>query len=225
MQCRTERNKKIERISNNEYRITIFDLKMIDNDEGYIKFNLNWTEKEFNFSDQEFELINSYRTKLFELNLIGAYPNGIGFGNISIRSEENKFIISGSATGNFKELEKKHYSLVTDFDIKNNRVKCLGLTKASSESMTHAAIYSSNKKIQSVIHIHHQKMWDKYLHHLPTTDEKAEFGTPEMAFEIQKLANNDKGIIIMGGHTEGIISYGQTIEEAYHLLLKYYNKI
>ena len=200
-------------------------LKMVKPDEGYIKFNLNWTEKEFNFSDQEFNLINSYRTKLFELNLIGAYPNGIGFGNISIRTNNNEFIISGSATGNFKKLEKKHYSLVTNFDIKNNQVTSKGLTKASSESLSHAAIYMSNKDINSVIHIHNQKMWDKYLNNLPTTNKKAEFGTPELAFEIQKKIENSNGIIIMGGHPEGIISYGQTIEEAYNLLLKYYNNI
>jgi ribulose-5-phosphate 4-epimerase/fuculose-1-phosphate aldolase len=198
---------------------------MVKPDEGYIKFNLHWDQKEFDFLDDDFKLLNSYRTKLFELNLIGAYPDGIGFGNISIRTKENHFIISGSATGNERNLEKKHYSLVTDFDIRNNLVHSVGLTKASSESMSHAAIYMANKKIKSVIHIHHKKMWNYYLHTLPTTNEKAEFGTPELAFEVQKHVNSNNGIIIMGGHPEGIITYGHSIEKAYNTLIEYYNKI
>ena len=115
-------------------------------DEGYIKFNLNWEEKGFDFNYMDFLQINSYRKKLYELELIGAYPDGIGFGNISIRNNKSEFIISGSATGNFKNLTKKHYSLVKDYNIHKNSVLCKDLNKASSESLTHAAIYESNKE-------------------------------------------------------------------------------
>ena len=193
--------------------------------EGYIKFNLSWEEKSFDFSDQDFMHINSCREKLFEMGLIGAYPDGIGFGNLSIRYNRNEFIISGSATGNFKNLSKEHFSLVKDYDILKNSIRCEGLTKASSESLSHAAIYESNMDVNAVIHIHHKDMWDKYLNDLPTTDKKAEFGTPEIALEIQKLANQDSGIIIMGGHTEGIISYGKSIDKAEGIILKYFNKL
>ncbi|MBU8893574.1 MAG: class II aldolase/adducin family protein [Bacteroidales bacterium] len=193
-------------------------------DEGYIKFNLNWDKKAFNFSDQDFSQINSTRKNLFETGLIGAYPDGIGFGNLSIRTEKNEFIISGSATGNFENLTKEHYSLVKDYDIHKNSVRCEGFSKASSESLSHAIIYESNPKVNAVIHVHHNDMWKKYLNHLPTTNKKAEFGTPEIALEIKKLANQSSGIIIMGGHREGIISYGKFLNEAEEIILKYFNK-
>lgn len=195
------------------------------NSEGYIKFNLSWEEKAFDFDDPDFMRINSCRNKLFEMGLIGAYPDGIGFGNLSIRYNRNEFIISGSVTGNFKNLTKEHYSLVKDYDIFKNSVNCIGLTKASSESLSHAAIYESNMDVNAVIHIHNNDMWNKYLNDLPTTDKKAEFGTPEIALEIKKLANQNSGIIIMGGHTEGIISYGKSLNEAKEILLKFYNKL
>ena len=198
---------------------------MIKIDEGYIKFNLSWEEKSFDFNDHDFIKINSCREKLFNLGLIGAYPDGIGFGNLSVRYNKNEFIISGSSTGNFKTLSKDDYSLVKDYDILKNSVRCEGLTKASSESLSHAAIYESNININAVIHIHNKEMWDKYLNDLPTTDKKAEFGTPEIALEINKLANNSSGIIIMGGHQEGIISYGKSINEAEKIILKYFNKL
>jgi len=197
----------------------------MNRDEGYIKFNLNWKEKTFDFSDNEFTQLNLYRNNLVELGLIGLYPDGIGFGNISIRQANNRFIISGSATGGIKNLTKEHYALVTEYNLQNNHVICKGLTKASSESMSHAAIYQSNTNVNAVIHIHHQKLWEKLIHVLPTTDKKAEFGTPEMAFEISKLSKTDLGIIIMGGHPEGIISYGKNLEEAYTTLIKHYNEL
>jgi ribulose-5-phosphate 4-epimerase/fuculose-1-phosphate aldolase len=193
--------------------------------EGYIKFNLNWEEKSFDCSDKDFHEINLNRQKLYEAGLIGAYPDGIGFGNLSIRNNKNQFIISGSATGNFKNLSKEHFALVKDFDISKNSVHCIGLTKASSESLSHAAIYNSNPEVNAVIHTHHNDMWDTYLNDLPTTNKKAVFGTPEIALEIAKLANLPSGIIIMGGHPEGIISYGKTIEKAYNILIEYFNKL
>ena len=193
-------------------------------DEGYIKFNINWNQNQFDFTDKDFQNLNHYRDKLFELGLIGAYSDGIGFGNLSVRYNKNQFIISGSATGNFKNLSKDHFALVTDFDILKNNVHCIGLTKASSESLSHAAIYNSNPEVNAVIHIHHKDMWDTYLNDLPTTNKKAEFGTPEIALEIAKLANLPSGVIIMGGHPEGIISYGKTLNDAIEILFKYYHK-
>lgn len=198
---------------------------MTIHDEGYIKFNLNWEEKGFDFKDKDFLQINSYRNKLYELELIGAFPDGTGFGNISIRYNKNEFIISGSATGNIKNLSKNDYSLVKDYNINKNSVHCEGLTKVSSESLTHAAIYETNQEVNAVIHIHHETMWSRYLDDLPTTDKKAEFGTPEIAMEIKKLANHNSGIIIMGGHQEGIIAYGKSLFETEEIILNYYNKL
>ena len=80
-------------------------------DEGYIKFNCKWI-KDRQISIDKLSEINKLRDRLYRLGLIGAYDNGIGFGNISIRSGKNDFIITGSATGNFHELNENHYVLV-----------------------------------------------------------------------------------------------------------------
>jgi len=193
--------------------------------EGYIKFNLNWEKTPFDFTDIDFLSLNSCRQKLFELGLIGAYPDGIGFGNLSLRYKKDEFIISGSETGNFKNLSKEHYALVEEFNIKQNSVHCIGLTKASSESMSHAAVYDSNPNVNAVIHVHHKKLWDNYLNIFPTTDFKAEFGTPEIAFEIFRLATSNNGIIIMGGHEEGIIGYGENLNETTNIIMNLYNTL
>jgi len=191
-------------------------------EEGYIKFNIEWEKQSIDLPDQLFLSMNLWRQKLYVMELIGAFADGVGFGNISIRNHNNQFFITGSATGNIQKLFQKHYALVKNFDLENNYIHCTGLTKASSESLSHAAIYQSNQEVNAVIHIHSQKFWKKYIHHLPTTNENAAFGTPEIAREISTLTTKEKGIIIMGGHPEGIISYGKSLDDAGNILLKYY---
>jgi L-ribulose-5-phosphate 4-epimerase len=186
--------------------------------DGYIKFTCNWMKKPININN--LSELNKWRNKLYKLELIGAYDNGIGFGNMSTRLKNNSFIITGSATGNLKRLTKKHYSLVKDFNIKNNFLTCSGETKASSESLSHAIIYENYLKVNAVIHIHNLKLWNKLKNKFPTTDKKAKYGTPEMAFEIKKLLKKNKNqVIIMGGHKEGILAFGKNIEEAGNIIL------
>lgn len=190
-------------------------------DEGYIKFNIDWEEQKLQLDSSQFNEINKCRNELFELGLIGAYENGIGFGNISVRTEGNQFLITGSATGNIQNLNENHYSLVKEYDLNKNEVKCTGLTKASSESLSHAIIYESIAGVNAVIHTHNLDMWKQNLDKLPTTNKNASFGTPEMALEIKKLLKTEQGIIIMGGHEEGILCYGKTLKEAQDLLISY----
>lgn len=192
-------------------------------DEGYIKFNCDWI-KAGPIDSNLIQELNVWRDTLYKLGLIGVYNNGIGFGNLSFRIENNSFLISGSATGNLKKLNENHYSLVTDYDLLNNTLTCTGPIKASSESLSHAAIYEYSPRINAVIHIHSISLWEKLKNKVPTTSEKATYGTPEMAFEIKRLFKEtlvtDEKIIVMGGHQEGIIAFGKTLEEAGKILLE-----
>ena len=109
-------------------------------DEGYIKFNCDW-EKTIHLQYSQIEKLNVWRRKLHNVKLLGVYPDGIGFGNVSQRAERNIFYITGSKTGSYEKLDASHFSEVIDFDIEKNWVKCKGETIASSESMSHAIIY------------------------------------------------------------------------------------
>ena len=191
-------------------------------DEGYIKFNCKWIKSPPLPKDQ-IEEINAWRDKLYNLGLIGAYPDGIGFGNISIRTVSRTFIITGSATGNHKKLDQHHYVLVTEYELIQNSLTCTGPIKASSESLSHAVIYECTPETNAVIHIHNMEMWKKYIHKLPTTKTNVLYGTPEMANEIKRLFIEtdvgEKKILIMGGHQEGVITFGKTLNEAGEILL------
>lgn len=195
--------------------------------EGYVKYQTQRVPKHL----PEFSLFNSLnkiRTKLYNKNLIGLYPNGIGFGNISIRYRDESFIISGTATGTENTLTKDQYCIVTSCDLRNNTVYTEGMIDASSESMSHGIIYATLPEINAVIHIHSRSIFDfmlarKYL----KTESHVPYGTPEMAFAIADLITKTEkhdGIFVMGGHDEGIIAYGKDLFTAYCLIKNLYEK-
>jgi ribulose-5-phosphate 4-epimerase/fuculose-1-phosphate aldolase len=193
--------------------------------EGYIKFNCKLIESK-PFPLANLAQMNNWRDKLYSLNLIGANKEGIGFGNLSTRFEGNTFLITGSATGNFVKLNEDHYVLVKDYNFAKNSLICEGPIKASSESLSHAAVYESSQEINAVIHVHNLNLWKKLINKFPTTDMNAQYGTPEMANESKRLFREsnalERKIIIMGGHKEGIISFGKNLEEAGNILLEEY---
>jgi len=156
--------------------------------DGSLKFDCHLTTEKMVIPSELFDPLNQWREKLWDKCLIGAYPDGIGYGNISIRiPNTDQFYISGTATGGIPELDQLHYPLVERCNPLLNAIWCRGLIKASAESMSHAAIYASNPEIGAVVHIHNRELWETYIDLLPTTNKTVEYGTPEMAYEISKI--------------------------------------
>jgi L-ribulose-5-phosphate 4-epimerase len=190
--------------------------------EGYLKFNPQWIKEPITIDPGLLSKINHVRSELITKRYLGVLPDGIGFGNISVRvGDTNLFIITGSATGRFLVLDISHLALVESTSIEENSLVCRGLTAASSESMSHAIIYKTLPGVNAVIHIHDAKLWENNFNQLPTTDPSAEYGTPEMAFSIQRLITEtrmEKGVLVMGGHEEGLIAFGSNLEESLFLL-------
>ena len=192
-------------------------------DEGYIKFHCDWIDGP-SPEWHRVSALNDWRQLLFDAGLIGAYRDGIGYGNISVRTTStNEFIVTGSATGVVPKLRPEHFTRVVEFDVAANYVKCRGPVEASSESLTHAAFYRASKSIQAVIHIHNAELWHRYLNILPTTSPDVAYGTPEIANEVYRLLKQDpapkKQIVVMGGHEDGVMAYGNSLGHAASILL------
>ena len=196
-------------------------------DEGYIKFN-SQLHNAFPPAEWDVEQVNLWRDRLFEMKLIGAYDDGIGYGNISIRSPHtDEFIITGTSTGGLALLFPEHFTRVKSYDIDRNSVVCEGKIHASSETMTHAAVYACDRDIGAVIHIHSAEHWRRLLGVIPTTSESAAYGTPEMAREIFRLYRETDfpvvRVMAMAGHEEGILSFGPTLDDAGARLMEILN--
>ena len=186
-------------------------------DEGYIKYVSDWTPGPAPDAVST-ALLDTWRRPLYNAGLIGHYEElGVGFGNLSVRFGE-QFIISGTQTGHLATTTADHYALVTSYDIERNRVSSTGPVQASSETLTHAAIYELNNSINAVVHVHSLELWETLRHRLPTTSANISYGTPEMAREFSRLYSDTTfstgGIAVMAGHEEGLVSIGATLEDA-----------
>ena len=196
-------------------------------DEGQLKYTAEHTQTPA-VEVSGWEKLNDARSRLFNLGLVGVTPCGIGFGNLSIRAQADKFLISGTATGAFAVLTNNDYCLVSYFDIHKNHVVSFGPVRPSSESMTHGSVYLANSKVNAVIHIHSRAIFDGMIHaSYAATPQTAAYGTPEIAIAIGKCVQEtgeEEGAIVLLGHDEGVITYGPTVEKAFSLIQELYNK-
>ncbi|OLE70214.1 MAG: hypothetical protein AUG74_07845 [Bacteroidetes bacterium 13_1_20CM_4_60_6] len=68
------------------------------------------------------------------------------------------------------------------------------------------------------------KLWTALLHKVPTTPEKVEYGTPEMACAVRGLFDNTdvrkKKIFLMAGHKGGVMAFGRDLRSAFAQLTK-----
>ena len=194
-------------------------------DEGYTKYEFDWRQTPALAAELVADL-NAWRNRLYDEGFIGYYPElKVGFGNVSIREgDADTFIISGTQTGHIAQTDETHYGLVVSCDIGANRVHCEGPVQASSEALTHAAIYALDPAIRAVVHAHDTALWNELMDRIPTTSRRVSYGTPAMALEFQRLYREtdfaEQGIAVMGGHEEGIVTFGNDIEQAARRILR-----
>lgn len=192
-------------------------------DEGVIKYRCGW-EVAPALDRSVLADVRYWRDRLFAAGLIGVYDNGIGYGNLSLRQGGDRFIISGTQTGHLPTTAVDHYTLVDSWDIDGNWLHCTGPIKASSESLTHAALYDYNPAIAAVAHGHHPQLWQHYQGVLPTTRATVPYGTPAMAAEMIRLFAesdlSDRQVLVMAGHEDGLLAFGPSLAMAAQGLLQ-----
>ena len=196
--------------------------------EGIIKYRLNYSSAPELDADQLLE-INSWRDVLYARHLIGQDPDrygGYGYGNISQRlppfdapAHQRRFVISGTQTGDLAKLSASHYCVVLECDPDRNLIEAAGPIRPSSESLTHGTLYDLDNSLRFVMHVHSPEIWRRGLSlGLPVTEEKVPYGSPEMAEEVRRLFRdtdvNERHIFSMGGHEDGIVSFGRSAGEA-----------
>lgn len=190
-------------------------------DEGYIKFSILRRDGDVPHS-AALDSLNNARTALFDLGLIGVLTDGTGYGNLSLRSDGLQFVITASSTGADRVLRQDQYSLVESFSVDANRVQSFGHLPASSESMTHGAIYAAHPAVHCVIHVHSRSLFDWMLQqNWPATAANVAYGTPAMARAVAALVASQNGLPVlfaMAGHQDGVVAYGRDIASTFSLV-------
>lgn len=163
--------------------------------------------------------LDAWRTLLFRLGLTGHDPQrygGLAYGNVSVRLEGRRFLVSGTQTGAIPQLAAEHYCRVLGFDTGQNRIVAEGVIHPSSEALTHAAVYRASEAIRCVLHVHAPELWRQAARlGLPVTHPAIAYGTPAMALEVEALLRDPEArVLVMGGHLDGIIAVGASVEDA-----------
>lgn len=197
-------------------------------DDGVIKYRSQRVAGTFALPTQ-WQQLNAARTALFDLGLIGITAQGVGFGNLSLRTQDNQFLITGSATGAQRQLAAQQYCLVESFSVSDNTVQCRGALEASSESMTHGAIYQANPLVRCVVHGHSRVLFDALLQANPlSTPADVPYGTPALAQAVTHLVQGQTALpvlFVMAGHDEGVVAYGADIASATGLMVETFQKV
>ncbi len=156
--------------------------------------------------------LNDARTALFDLGLIGVDAQGVGYGNVSVRGQGDQFVISASATGAARLLPLRHYCQVMAFSVDDNEVTSRGLRAASSESLTHGAIYGADARVRCVVHVHSRRLFAALLGaNALHTPANVAYGTPAMARAVTALVRAQRHLPVvfaMAGHQDGVVAYG-----------------
>lgn len=190
--------------------------------EGVVKYNITFNKSKA-LKRSLVNPIETCRERLYAMGLVGAYPDGIGYGNISQRTESEAFVITGTQTGHLSNLTPRYYSLVEECDDRSFSLKASGAVKPSSEALTHGTIYGLDDKIRAVIHIHSMSLWKFMLSGQYLRTKNVEYGTTQMIEEVERIYRDinplEQPLFAMAGHEEGIVCFAESIKEAELVLL------
>jgi L-ribulose-5-phosphate 4-epimerase len=192
--------------------------------EGVVKYTVKHETARITFPAEMPELM-TWRQKLRALDLIGEDAQGLGYGNLSIRLFGTPtFLITSSQSSGLAEVSQQHFARVTVVDLDKNFLRSVGERPPSSEALTHAALYQMHGAIRAVVHVHSHEIWTAWRHQLPTSRDEVLYGTPGMAYEMIRLhkrsALGRQGVIVMGGHQDGVIAFAPSVAEAAGEILK-----
>ncbi|MCK9613794.1 MAG: class II aldolase/adducin family protein [Bacteroidales bacterium] len=190
--------------------------------EGYqgIKFETVFLQKK-EPGHQLLEELKKWCALFHEKNLAPPYPGG-SFGNLSFRTENDTFIITGTCIGLKNTLENSCFVEVVTCNRSEKKVYVNGLLAPSSESFMHDEIYKNRPDVGAIFHGHHSLITQNaLLLGIPETKEKTPYGTIALADSILEIIKNNNFVVIK---EHGFVSVADNIQKAGELTLKWLNK-
>ncbi len=148
--------------------------------------------------------------KLGVMGRDAARYDGLAFGNLSYGSGDGQgFWITATQTADLGRLSSDDVVRIDGWSLAENSVTARGTHPPSSEALSHAAIHGARPGRPTwVLHGHAPSVWSAAeALGWPVTDPAAANGTLAMAEAVTALAEAGSGLIVMGGHTDGVLAY------------------
>ncbi|NJK33511.1 MAG: hypothetical protein HC919_00325 [Oscillatoriales cyanobacterium SM2_2_1] len=139
-------------------------------------------------------------------------------------------MITSSQQSHHPMLTPAQYTWVTGYHLEAHTLTCIGEQPPSSESGTHHALYQMHPAIGAVFHIHNIALWHDLIdRHRWHTSPTIPYGTAAMAVEVAQIYGAiadpfSRSVLAMGGHQDGVLSFGRTCDDAGSSLLALWNQ-
>lgn len=191
--------------------------------EGVVQFSYNLARPGAPLPDDVVRPLLAWRSVLRRLTLIGQTPDryaGLGYGNISGRvpGGADGFIITASQTSGIADAGAGELVLVRRFDLRRFRVEAEGALPPSSETITHAMIYTARREVNWVLHGHSPDIWENArAAGLPAVGADIGYGSPEMAEAVAALLRKNRErplAFVTLGHRDGVVACGASAGDA-----------
>lgn len=182
----------------------------------------------------------AWRELLVRAQLIGQDPDrygGYAYGNLSARlaatgagarissDAQGLFIVSASQAAHRAHNDPATWTTIDSFNLERFWVEARGELPPSSETMTHAMIYSAEPNARFVFHAHSPEIWrNADALQLPATPADVPYGSPQMSQAVIDLlaANLSRPLVFVTlGHEDGVFALGPTARDAGGLLTSY----
>ncbi len=172
------------------------------------KFKTDLTEKEVMEDTRIYEIIR-LGEKFKKIGLLPKENGGYG-GNMSFRNDRGFVITAGGVDAG--KMDPQKFVQVLKCNIDTGKVFAEGLMEPSSETMMHYIIYRDKPSVNAVIHVHDNIVLENAEElNIKTTPKAHPYGTPELAYEIEKTIGHEKYIAIKD---HGVIAIGKSLWEA-----------
>jgi len=156
-----------------------------------------------------------------EKGLAPPYPGG-SYGNLSFRTDDNIFIITGTCVGLKNTLDDACFTEVLKCDLLKKVIYIKGSRAPSSESFMHYSIYKNRPDVNAIFHGHNALITQNAtVLGIPETQEKTSYGTVDLAESVLKILDKNSFIVIKEhGFVSMAGSMQQAGDEALHWLEK-----
>lgn len=174
--------------------------------------------------EENYIALEKWRIIFYRMGMIGKNKTTeLSYGDLSKRIlvGENEFIITGSNTGQYANLDGSQYTRVKKCDVRKKVIEAIGPIAPSQTTHMHFLIFKNCPQINFIFHLFHQPIFDfiqnKGGQCLPDTFSK-DFEAAEISISdtIQQQSSGLMALTNLPGH---IICYGPSAEIAGKLVL------
>ena len=170
----------------------------------------------------DLEVLKHWCHLFHEKGLAPPYPGG-SYGNLSFRTGNNSFIITGTCIGLKDALGDDCFVEIHDCNTSTKEILVTGLRPPSSETFMHFTIYQNRPDVNAVFHGHNLQITENAASlGIPVTAEEVPYGTVELAKSVLSVLGENSFMVIKA---HGFISMAKEMEAAGRQACEWFEKV